>query len=125
LEDCISEKHQIVYLAPDRIYIIRIFGIPDEPDIARCFQDYDRMVEDHFDHQPFSFIINVTEEAHSSLRVVRMIRWFLENQKHREFIRKIAAINDNRDKVESRNSYSGSLLPFFLTEAEAIDYLRA
>ena len=119
-----SEKYQIVYLAQPRIFIIRIFGIPDEQDIIRCFQDYEKSVDAHFKNRDFSFIINVTEEAHSSIMIVRMIRWLLENQKHRGLIRKIAAVNDNKYKVEFRNSQTTSnILPFFSNEEDAIEYI--
>jgi hypothetical protein len=119
-----SEKYQIVYLAQPRIFIIRIFGIPDEQDIIRCFQDYERSVEANFNNLDFSFIINVTEEAHSSITVLRMIRWFLENQKHRNLIKKIAAVNDNKHKVEFGNSQmTSNLLPFFSNEEDAIKYI--
>jgi len=125
LENITSDKYQIVYLAQPRIFIIRIFGIPDEQDIVKCFQDYERIVEANFDNQKFSFIINVTEEAHSSIMVVRMIRLFLENQKYRNFIKKIAAINDNKNKVDFRNSQTASgTLPFFMKEEEAIEYIN-
>lgn len=125
MENITSEKHQIVYLAKPRIFIIRIFGIPDEQDIVKCFEDYERIVEANFDHQKFSFLINVTEEAHSSIMVVRMIRLFLENQKYRNFIKKIAAINENQNKVDFRNSQTASgMLPFFVKEEDAIEYLN-
>lgn len=124
MDNITSEKYQIVYLAQPRIFIIRIFGIPDEQDIIRCFQDYERGVEANFDNREFSFIINVTEEAHSSIMVVRIIRWFLENQRHRNFIKKIAAVNDNKNKVDFRNSQTtSSILPFFFNEEEAVEYI--
>jgi len=125
LETITSEKYQIFYLAQSRIFIIRIFGIPDEQDIVKCFQDYERIVEANFDHQKFSFIINVTEEAHNGILVLRMIRSFLENQKYRNFIKKIAAINENKNKVDFRNSQTASdILPFFSKEEDAIEYLK-
>ena len=118
------EKHEIVFLEQERIFTIRIFGVPDEQDIVRCFQDYERIVEDRLDNRQFSFIINVTEEAHSSIAVVRLIRLFLENQKYRRFIQKIAAVNDNEAKVNYRNSHVTSRrLPFFHTEQDAIAYI--
>jgi hypothetical protein len=125
LENITAEKYQIFYLAQPRIFIIRIFGIPDEQDIVKCFQDYERNVEANFDHQKFSFIINVTEEAHSGIMVLRMIRSFLENQKYRHFIKKIAAINENKNKVDFRNSQTASdILRFFSKEEDAIEYIK-
>ncbi len=124
MENITSEKYQIVYLAQPRIFIIRVFGVPDEQNIIKGFQDYERIVEANFDNQKFSFIINVTEEAHRSIMVVRMIRWFLENQRHRNFIKKIAAINDNKNKVDFRNSKTASdVPPFFIKEEDAIEYM--
>ena len=82
------------------------------------------MVEDRFDNRQFSFIINVTEEVHSSIAVIRMIRLFLENQKHRRFVKKAAAINENEAKVNYRNSQMpDSMLPFFHNEKDAIAYI--
>ena len=124
MEKIASEKYEIVHLAQPRIFIIRIFGTPDEQDIVKSFQDYERIVEANFGNQNFSFIINITEEAHSSIMVVRMIRLFLENQKCRNFIKKIAAINENENKVDLRNSQTASgMVPFFLKEEDAIEYI--
>lgn len=66
----------------------------------------------------------MTEEAHSSLLVVKQIRQCLQNQKYRNFIRKMAAVNDNPAKVDFRNADAAGQLPFFLREEAALEYLR-
>lgn len=120
-----AEHHEIEYLENDRIFVIRLFGVPDEEDVLRCFSDYEGAVDEQCAEQPYSFVINVTEEAHSSIGVVRLIRQLLTNQRHRRFIRGMAAVNDDPDKVAARNEGPGAgLMPFFLWEEEAIAYLH-
>jgi hypothetical protein len=79
--------------------IIRISGKTTEQDIIDCFQDYDKTVEANFGYKKFNVIINVDEEAHSSMAALKRIRSSLENQRHREYIANIIAVNENPIKV--------------------------
>lgn len=104
-------------------FIIRISGETTEQDVINCFRHYYKIVEENFEGKDFNVIINVDEEAHSSIAVLRLIRSSLENQEHREFIANIVAVNENPMKVAMRNSNSKDLLPFFLNEVEAKRYI--
>jgi hypothetical protein len=106
-------------------FIIRISGKTTEQDVIDCFQNFDKIVEKNFERQRFSIIINVDEEAHSSIAVLRRIRSSLENQKYREYIANIVAVNENPLTVAARNANSDNLLRFFLNEAEAKQYIAA
>jgi len=116
--------HAIVFDQSISTFIIRIFGRTTEQDVINCFQDYDKTVQENFGHKKFSIIINVDEEAHHSLPVLRLIRHSLENQPHREYIANIVAVNENPVTVAARNSMPASnMLPFFSNEDEAKKYI--
>jgi hypothetical protein len=105
-------------------FIIRIFGKTTEQDVINCFQEYNTSVKENFGHKKFNIIINVDEEAHRSLTVLRLIRYSLENQPYREYIANIVAVNENPMTVEARNAApSSNVLPFFINEDEAKKYL--
>ena len=104
-------------------FIIRLSGKTTEQDVIDCFQNYSKLVEENFAHKKFSIIINVDEEAHGSIAVLRRIRSALEGQKHREYIADIVAINENPLTMAARNASPEQLLPFFLNEAEARQYI--
>jgi hypothetical protein len=106
-------------------FIIRISGKTTEQDIIDCFEDYYNIVKENFDNQKFSVIINVDEEAHSSIAVLRLIRASLETQKHREYITDVLAVNENPMTVAARNANPNDPLPFFINEDEARQYLSA
>ena len=105
-------------------FTIRILGKITEQDIITCFQDYEKTVVENFGGKKFNVIINVDEKAHSSIAVLRLIRSSLENQKYRDYIANIVAVNENPLTVAMRNSYAASRrLPFFVDEGEAKQYL--
>ena len=106
-------------------FIIRISGRTTEQEVIDCFRNYDKILEENFEEHKFSIIINVDEEAHSSIAVLRRIRTALENQKYREYIANIVAVNENPFTVAVRNANPDQLLPFFLNEAEAKQYIAA
>jgi len=118
-----TKNYQVIFDEGAKTFIVRIFGKAVEQDIIECFKEYEEIVDQHFNQRKFGVIINVTEEAHSSMLVLKMIRGFLENQKHREFIGAIAAVNELQEKVAARNSYPASArMPFFVNEEAAREY---
>jgi hypothetical protein len=104
-------------------FIIRISGETTEQDAIDCFQNYYRLVEENFDNKKFSVVINVDEQAHSSITVLRLIRSSLEHQPHREYIATVVAVNENPITVAARNANPSGLLPFFINEEEARQYI--
>ena len=116
--------HTILYDESISTFIIRIFGKTTEQDVINCFQDYNDKVRENFGNNKFSIIINVDEEAHRSMAVLRLIRYSMENQPHRENIAHIVAINENPMAVAARNANpSSNVLPFFINKDEAKKYL--
>ena len=116
--------HTIIYEKSISTFIVRIFGRTTEQDVINCFQDYEKTVRDNFGHKKFNIIINVDEEAHDSIAVLRLIRASLENQPYQEYIANIVAVNENPHTVAARNVNSASnLLPFFINEGKAKEYL--
>lgn len=116
--------HTIIYDESISTYIIRIFGQTTEEDVINCFQDYDKKVRENFGNKKFNIIINVDEEAHSSITVLKLIRSSLENQPHREYIANIVAVNENPMTVAARNADTfNNSLPFFINEDAAKKYL--
>jgi hypothetical protein len=120
-----NKKHcETVYDAEISTFTVRIFGDVTEVDVIKCFEDYERIVEEKFGHKSYNVIINVDEAAHALMSVLRIVRESLQNQKYRQFISNIVAVNENPAKVVMRNSLSSSnILPFFNTETEAKQYI--
>jgi hypothetical protein len=116
--------HTITYDKSISTFIIRIFGKTTEQDVIRCFQEYNQNVRENFGNEKFNIIINVDEEAHDSIRTLRLIRYSLENQPHKEYVANIVAVNENPMTVAARNANTSSnILPFFINEDEAKKYL--
>jgi hypothetical protein len=116
--------HTIIYDKSISTFIIRIFGKTTEQDVINCFRDYDKIVSENFGNYKFNVMINVDEEAHSSMTVLGLIRSSLENQPKREYIANIVAINENPMTVAARNTNrSSNNLPFFINEDAAKKYL--
>ena len=56
--------------------------------------------------------------------MLKRVRELLENQKHKDNIANIVAVNENKIVVDMRNESSESkLLPFFISEKDAIQFL--
>jgi hypothetical protein len=116
--------HTIIYDESIATFIIRILGKTTEQDVLTCFQGYNTIVRENFGNQKFNILINVDEEAHNSITVLKLIRYSLENQPHREYIANIVAVNENPLTVAARNAdTSSNSLPFFINEDEAKKYL--
>lgn len=106
-------------------FTIRIFGQTTVDKVVTLFQQYEYAVAEKIKNRKFNVIINVDNEAHSSMIVLRKIRYSLENQKYRNQIDNIVAINENKSVVEMRNaSLQERLLPFFINEEEAMNYIK-
>jgi len=105
-------------------FIIRIFGRVDENEVTRFFEEYENYVEQVYAQKKFNVIINVNDAAHYSYRILKLARVALENQKRRDFIDRLAAINEKMDVVDFRNSGNQeAYLRFFQNEKDALEYL--
>ena len=119
-----TDKSTVLFDETTSTFIIRIFGRTTENQVVALFQVYEEYVDKIVKNSRFNIIINVDNEAHSSIIVLKRIRELLENQKHKDRIANIVAVNENKTVVDMRNESSESkLLPFFLNETDAIQFL--
>jgi len=119
-----TDKSTVLFDEATSTFIIRIFGRTTENKVTALFQVYEEYVDKMVKNSRFNIIINVNNEAHSSIIVLKRIRKLLENQKHKDSIANIVAVNENKTVVDMRNKFSESKLrPFFLNEADPIQFL--
>jgi hypothetical protein len=119
-----TDKSTVHFDEMTSTFIIRIFGRTTENQVVALFQAYEEYVDKIVKNSRFNIIINVDNEAHSSIFVLKRIRKLLENQKRKDKIANIVAVNENKIVVDMRNESSESkLLPFFISEKDAIQFL--
>lgn len=111
-----------IYEPSASAFIVRIFGDTTEQDVIAGFREYDKTLEKNVGHGPFNVILNVDEEAHSSLAVLRLIRESLENQKYRAHMVTILAVIESPARCAMNNA-SGGDLRSFTDEDQALCHL--
>ena len=108
-----TDKSTVLFDEMTSTFIIRIFGRTTENHVVALFQAYEEYVDKIVKNSRFNIIIDVDNEAHSSIIVLKRIRKLLENQKRKDNIANIVAVNENKIVVDMRNEPSeGKLLPF-------------
>ena len=98
-----TDKSTVLFDETTSTFIIRIFGRTTENQVVALFQMYEEYVDKIVKNSRFNIIINVDNEAHSSIIVLKRIRELLENQKHKDNIANIVAVNENKTVVDMRN----------------------
>ena len=103
---------------------VRMFGALTSKVVQICFHEYEKIIEQNFKNKKFKILLNMDEEAHNSIEILKLVRSLMENQKYKENIIAYAGVCKNRSITPGRDYVNHNPREgFFDNEKSAIEFL--
>ncbi len=107
------------------LYKVRLFDEVSELTVESCFGAYERIVEQHFDGNPFKLMINNSGYRPTTERAHFLIRHLFSGQTYKMKCVKVAIVNESIPVIEKRKELGiKEIEGFFSNEKEALEWLE-